>query len=112
MTQSIMLHELDPDGLRNLLAEEISKLQYNPDKFENVIVTADWFCKIHSISRITLQRWIDQGVVIPESLPGEHHRFSLAYILKFDVASIKRRRNKQLILSNNEKTRKNLQTTL
>lgn len=95
---SIMLHELDPDGLRNLLAQEIAKLQYNPDKFENVIVPADWFCKIHNISKITLQRWIDQGVITPESEAGKHHKFSLAYILKFDVAAIKRRRNKQLIL--------------
>lgn len=99
---SIMLHELDPDGLRNLLAQEIAKLQYNPDKFENVIVPGEWFCKIHGISRITLQRWIDQGVVIPEG-DSKHHKFSLAYILKFDVASIKRRRNKTLILKNNGK---------
>ena len=108
MTQSIMLHEISPDGLRSLIAEEVNKLQYNPDKFENVIVPAEWFCKIHGISRITLQRWIEQGIVLPEG-DSKHHRFSLAYILKFDVALIKRRRNKQLILNNNE--RKNMQRT-
>lgn len=96
---SIMLHELDPDGLRNLLAQEIAKLQYNPDKFENVIVPGEWFCKIHNISRITLQRWIDQGIVVPESDAGQNHKFSLAYILKFDVAAIKRKRNKEFLLN-------------
>ena len=100
MTQSIMLHEISPDGLRSLIAEEVKKLQYNPDKFENVIVPGEWFCKIHNISRITLQRWIDQGIITPSSEAGQHHKFSLAYILKFDVAAIKRRRNKTLLINN------------
>jgi hypothetical protein len=87
-----MLHNLAPGDLQRLIAAETQKiLAIHSDRFYNVIVGSDWFCKIHSISRPTLQRWIKYGYVIPEKPDedGQNHRFRLSYILKFDAAAIK-----------------------
>ena len=107
--ESTLLHGINPDGLRELISQEANRLLvYNPDKFYNVLVSGEIFCLIHSISRITLQRWIKLGVVIPEFRDDEkdHYRFRLSEVLKFDVDSIKRKRNKQLIMLKTESRRK------
>jgi hypothetical protein len=107
--ESTLLHGITPDGLRDLISQETNRLLvYNPDKFYNVLVSGEHFCLIHSISRVTLQRWIKLGIVNPEFRDDEkdHYRFRLSDVLKFDVDSIKRKRNKQLILLNAESRKK------
>jgi hypothetical protein len=101
MNKATLLHDMDPDQLGNLFAEMTERMiQFNPEKFYGVIVTAEWFCHIHKISKTTLQRWVEQEVVIPESREENgHFRFRLSEVLKFDAGALKRRRNKQFILN-------------
>jgi hypothetical protein len=103
---------MDPDDLERMFEAKAERMiRFNPDRFYSVIVSAEMFCHIHQISKSTLQRWVDEKVIEPE--PREvngHIKFRLSDVLKFDVAAIIRKRNKQLILSTNE--RKNSQTAL
>lgn len=100
-TESTLLHGMNPDDLKEMILQEARRIYvYNPDRFYGVIVNGEQFCHIHSISRITLKRWIKQGIVVPEDRDDakDHYRFRLSEVLKFDVESIKRKRNKQLLM--------------
>ena len=102
-TESTLLHGMNPDDLKDMIFQEAKKIySYSPDRFYNVIVTGEHFCLIHSISKITLKRWIKQGIVVPELRDDDkdHYRFRLSEVLKFDVESIKRKRNKQFLILN------------
>ena len=114
MTNATMLHDMDPDELGNLFAQTVEQMiRYNPEKFYSVIISADWFCHIHKISKPTLQRWVEQDIIIPESREENGHlKFRLSEVLKFNVDAIKRKRNKQLILNTNEKNRKNRESSI
>lgn len=63
----------------------------NPEKFYNVLITADTFCQMHAISYPTLIRWIQAGLVESESrdIKKGKHYFRLSYALRFDVTTIK-----------------------
>ena len=102
MTNATLLHDMDPMDLERLFEAKAEQLmQYNPEKFYGVIIDASMFCRIHQISRTTLQNWIDQEVVIPEGREKNGNlKFRLSEVLKFNVDAIKRRRNKHLILKN------------
>ena len=94
--ESTIIHNLSPDELREILSETSG---YNPDRFYNVIVDQNWFCKIHGITRVTLHNWIKNGWVVPDETGSSTPKFRLSYVLKFDADAIKRRKNKDFILN-------------
>lgn len=96
-----MLHNLDPEDVRSMIQEAMG---FNPDKFYNVLINQEEFCKIHTISRTTLWRYIQTGIVVPvDQEEGKEPRFRLSEVLKFDIDSIKHKHNQTLIQSNNAK---------
>jgi len=101
MNNTTLLHDMDPDSLERLFEAKAEQLmKYNPEKFYSVIIDASMFCHIHKISKVTIQRWVDQGVLIPEEREKNGQlKFRLSEVLKFNVDAIKRKRNKHFIIN-------------
>ena len=101
--KTTMLHNLDPEDVRSMIKEAMG---FNPDKFYNVLINQDEFCKVHSISRTTLWRYIKTGVGVPiDQEEGKEPRFRLSEVLRFDIDSIKYKQNQKLIQDANRKKR-------
>jgi len=99
-----MLHNLDPEDVRSMIKEAMG---FNPDKFYNVLINQEEFCKIHTISRTTLWRYIQTGIVVPiDQEEGKEPRFRLSEVLRFDIDSIKHKHNQQFLQDAKRKNRR------
>ncbi|KAF0195490.1 MAG: hypothetical protein FD166_2941 [Bacteroidetes bacterium] len=101
MNDATLLHNMEPDDLEKMFEAKAEKMiRYNPEKFYSVIIPASWVCHIHQISKATLQRWVEQDIIIPEPREKDGNlNFRLSEVLKFNVDAIKRKRNKQFIMN-------------
>lgn len=103
MNESTILHQLSPDDLKQELRHAVINFStYNPDRFYNVMVGPDWFCKIHNITRPTLHSWIERGIVHPEDGAGKAARFRLSYVLKFNADEFKHKKIEEVVQSLNK----------
>ncbi len=77
---------------REDLKEEIRELAEEAAlaKFEDRMVGVNTVADIHGVSRDTVIRRIEDGMIIPETDKGEHYKFKLSEVLKMDFRKMKK----------------------
>ena len=111
VTSKHRLHEFDSDlshffyiikkedlreTMEDLLSNMVDDRVYN--RFEGVLADTNMVCTILSVTKVTLYKYIDAGIIPFESREGRsEYKFRLSDILKIDLKELRRRMRYNLI---------------
>lgn len=76
--------------ITGLLNEKAEAKAY--DKYYNVLVPISWVSVIHKVKPVTVRRYIERGLIVPEERGSreEHYQFRLSSVLRMDFNRLKR----------------------
>ena len=88
MTEEI-IYKVTKSDLESFLTGEVEQKIYN--RFDAVIVDFDATCQILCISKNTLLKYINEGVLTPEPrFKNEKILFKLSHLMRADIKQIKK----------------------
>lgn len=76
--------------ITGLLNEKAEAKAY--DKYYNVLVPISWVSTIHKVKPVTVRRYIERGLIVPEERGSreEHYQFRLSSVLRMDFNTMRK----------------------